>query len=247
MEVSGLMKKNEMLMKKPEIVKKQDNASSLFNHKKRVLIVDDHPLFRQGITQFINREADLGVIGEAESSDQALQAIQDLKPDMLTLDISLKDSNGIDLIKSIKAQYEELPILVLSMHDETLYAERVLRAGAKGYIMKQEATKNVMVAIRRVLEGKIYLSDTMSEKMLEKQLNGVPENTSSVGTLSDRELEVFQAIGEGQSTSHIAKNLHLSVKTVETYRANIKNKLNLSNNTELIRHAVQWVQCGKEI
>lgn len=236
-----VMKKQESNTKKP------DNVSKTDSFKKRVFIVDDHPLFRQGITQFINRESDLIVCGESEHADHALQAIGEIKPDLVTLDISLKNSNGIDLIKSIKAQYENLPVLVLSMHDESLYGERVLRAGAKGYIMKQEATKNVMVAIRRVLEGKIYLSEAMSEKMLEKQLNGVPENTSSVGTLSDRELEVFQAIGEGLSTATIAKNLHLSVKTVETYRANIKNKLNLQNNTELIRHAVQWVQSGKEI
>lgn len=215
--------------------------------KKRILLVDDHPLYREGLGEFINRERDLEVVAESENADNALKMINDLDPDLVILDITLKDSNGIDLIKSIKAQYETKPILVLSMHDESLYAERSLRAGAKGYIMKQEATQKVMNAIHTVLTGKIYLSESMGQRMLEKQLSGIPDNVSSVGALSDRELEVFQLIGDGATTAKIAKDLHLSVKTVETYRANIKNKLNLKNNTELIRHAVQWVQSGKEI
>jgi len=215
--------------------------------KKRVLLVDDHPLYREGLAEFINRERDLEVIAESESADNALKVISEIDPDLIILDITLKDSNGIDLIKSIKSQYEHKPILVLSMHDESLYAERALRAGAKGFIMKQEATQKVMIAIHTVLNGKIYLSEHMGQRMLEKQLSGIPDNVSSVGALSDRELEVFQLIGDGATTAKIAKDLHLSVKTVETYRANIKNKLNLKNNTELIRHAVQWVQSGKEI
>lgn len=215
--------------------------------KKKVMIVDDHPLYREGLAEFINRERDLVVSAESENADIALRMINEVDPDLVILDITLKDSNGIDLIKSIKAQYENKPILVLSMHDESLYAERSLRAGAKGYIMKQEATQKVMTAIHTVLNGKIYLSEVMGQKMLEKQLSGIPDNVSSVGALSDRELEVFQLIGDGATTAKIAKDLHLSVKTVETYRANIKNKLNLKNNTELIRHAVQWVQSGKEI
>lgn len=215
--------------------------------KKRVVIVDDHPLYREGLAQFISQEFDMEVAGQCGSADEALQMIDRIKPDLVTVDISLKESNGMDLIKSISARDKTLPMLALSMFEESLYAERVLHAGARGYVMKQEAVENVVAAIRKVIDGKIHLSDAMTERMLLKKIEGVSEKKSSIETLSDRELEVFQLIGEGMPTSKIAKSLHLSVKTIETYRANIKTKLNLENNIQLITHAVQWVQNGKEI
>ncbi|MBN1688518.1 MAG: response regulator transcription factor [Candidatus Omnitrophica bacterium] len=222
-------------------------AKSNGNEKKKVYLVDDHPLYREGLAQFINCEKDLEVCGFAEKVDHAIADIEKVRPDLIILDLTLKDSHGMDLIKWLRAQGDGTPILVLSMHDESLFAERVLRAGARGYIAKESAREHVMTAIRRVLDGKIYLSNTMTEKMLEKQSGASFEETSPINTLSDREIEVFQSIGEGLSTSAIAKNLHLSVKTVETYRANIKSKLNLKDNMELIRHAVQWVQSGHKI
>lgn len=219
-----------------------NKKNEMLNKKKKVLIVDDHPLYRQGLAQFVSQEDDLAVIGECGSGDEALQMIEELKPDLVTVDISLKQGNGLDLIKSARARCKDLAILALSMFDEDLYAERVLHAGGRGYVMKQVAADTVLTAIRKVVDGKIYLSDAMTEKMFLKKAEGVPEDVSSVETLSDRELEVFQLIGEGKATSEIAKNLHLSIKTIETYRANIKAKLHLTNNMELIRHAVQWVQ-----
>ncbi len=227
-------------------MKTKEAPSKELGRKKKVLIVDDHPLYREGLSQFINHENDLEVAGHCASADEALQMIDRIKPDLVTIDISLKESNGMDLIKSINAKNKTLPMLALSMFDESLYAERVLHAGARGYVMKQEAVANVVAAIRKVMDGKIHLSEAMTERMLLKKIEGVPENVSSIQTLSDRELEVFQLIGEGMPTSKIAKSLHLSVKTIETYRANIKTKLNLENNIELITHAVQWIQNGKD-
>jgi len=207
-----------------------------------VLIVDDHPVVRQGLAQLINEEKDLEVYGHAEDAPQAMQAIKELKPDMVIVDISLKDTSGMDLIKDIKIQYPNLPVLTLSMHDESLYAERALRAGAKGYIMKQEATERVVTAIRRVLAGEIYVSDSMAAKMVSKLATGVaPLGVSPVDTLSDRELEVFRLIGEGCKTREIADRLHLSVKTIETHRAHIKEKLGLKDGNELFRFAVEWL------
>lgn len=214
--------------------------------KKKIFLVEDHPVYRQGLAHYINRESDLTVCGEAVNADQALDAIGKTKPDLVLVDLSLKESNGLDLIKSIKSQYRDVSCLVLSMHDEGLYGERVLLAGARGYVMKEEEPENIVKAIRRILSGKIYLSESMTEKMLEKKAEGQPEGVSAVSTLSDRELEVFRLIGEGQATAKIAKNLHLSVKTVETYRANIKIKLKLPDNMQLIRHAVEWVENEKK-
>ncbi|MCA9396875.1 MAG: response regulator transcription factor, partial [Candidatus Omnitrophica bacterium] len=210
--------------------KKNSRENSLTIQKKQILIVDDHPLYRKGLTEYINEEHDFNVCGEASDSTEAMEAIKNLKPDAVTLDISLQGPNGVDVVKSIKARYGELPVLIVSMHDESLYAERVLRAGAKGYVMKSEAADKILTALRRILKGQIYLSESMTDKMLEKQVRGIPKDVSSVESLSDRELEVFQLIGQGETTNNIAKKLHLSVKTVETYRANIKNKLNLSNS-----------------
>ncbi|MGI8965210.1 MAG: response regulator transcription factor, partial [Limisphaerales bacterium] len=194
----------------------------------KVLLVDDHPLLRQGITQLINQEKDLTVCGEAENANEALQAIASTKPDIVILDISLKEASGIELLKDIKIQYPKLPVLMLSMHDESVYAQRALRAGAGGYITKQEATEKVLIALRRVLSGQVYLSEALGTKMLNQMVSGRNEtNSSPLGTLSDRELEVFCQIGEGYGTRQIAEKLHLSVKTIESHRSHIKEKLNL--------------------
>lgn len=217
-------------------------TNRITDFKKKVLIVDDHPLFRNGITFCINNEKDMQVCGEAEHAEDAVRLIEEMMPDLVILDLSLKLNSGLDLIKTIKAQNDNLPILVLSMHDESLYAERVLRAGAKGYVMKAEASESIMTAIRRIFDGKIYISEAMSDRMLERQVQKTPQNENALYCLSDRELEVYELIGRGTPTRDIAKGLHLSVKTVETYRSNIKEKLNLKSNIELIRHAVQWEQ-----
>ncbi|HTL48589.1 MAG TPA: response regulator transcription factor [Verrucomicrobiae bacterium] len=217
----------------------------MLGRKTRILIVDDHPLYRESLAQFVARESDLEVCGQCGSAEEALRLIESLRPDLVTVDISLKDSSGLDLIKSAKARHEDVKIIALSMFDEGLYAERILQVGARGYVMKEEAVSGILAAIRRVMDGKVHLSEAMTERMMIKKAEGVPEDVPSIQTLSDRELEVFQFIGEGVASSQIAKQLHLSVKTVETYRANIKTKLHLKNNMELIRHAVQWVENGK--
>ncbi|MEN6337372.1 MAG: response regulator transcription factor [Phycisphaerales bacterium] len=210
--------------------------------KRTVLIVDDHPIVRQGLAQLINQETDLLVCGQAEDAHQAMQAIRDLKPNMVIVDISLKDTSGVELIKDLKVQYPELPVLTLSMHDEAIYGERALRAGARGYIMKQEATEKVFTAIRRVLACEVYVSDMMAAKMVSKLVGGVSKKpASAIESLSDRELEVFRMIGEGFNTREMADRLHLSVKTIETYRAHIKDKLALQDASELLRSAIQWV------
>jgi DNA-binding NarL/FixJ family response regulator len=210
--------------------------------KTRVLLVDDHPILRRGLAQLINQEADMAVCGEAEDAPKAFQAVSTLTPDIAVVDISLKGGNGIELIKNVKARFPDLPILVLSMHDESLYAERALRAGSLGYIMKEEAIEQVLVAIRKVLTGEIFLSDKMKAKLLQQLANGRGKTiTSPIEHLTDRELEVFRLIGEGRSTRQIAAELHLSVRTVEAYREYIKGKLNLKNSTELVQHAFHWV------
>lgn len=210
-------------------------------NKQRVLIVDDHPMMREGLAQLIDHESDLCVAGQADTAAQALQAVGTLLPDLALVDISLPDKNGIELIKDLQTLHPKLPVLVVSMHDETLYAERVLRAGARGYIMKQEGGKKLMEAIRQVLGGQIYVSEKMSAKILEI-FSGrhAAAMKSAVECLSDREFEVFQLIGQGQATRQIAQHLHLSIKTVEVHRANIKRKLELKSATDLVRYAVRW-------
>jgi DNA-binding NarL/FixJ family response regulator len=210
--------------------------------KREVLIVDDHPIVRQGLAQLIDQEHDLHVCGQAEDAHQAMQAIRQLTPDMVIVDVSLKETSGIELIKDIKVQYPNLPVLTLSMLDEGIYAERALRAGARGYIMKQEATEKVVTAVRRVLSGEVYVSDGMAAKMVSKLVAG-PAATggSPVDRLSDRELEVFRLIGAGYGTREMAEKLHLSIKTIETYRAHIKEKLDLVDANELLRTAITWV------
>jgi DNA-binding NarL/FixJ family response regulator len=209
--------------------------------KSTVFIVDDHPIVRQGLALLINREADLAVCGDAEEAGTALQRIESLRPDIVLVDISLNGPDGLDLLKSIRAQSHRLPVLILSMLDETLYAERALRAGASGYIMKQEATEKVLVAIRRILGGDIYLSDRMANLMMHHFVGGAPTaGESPVAGLTDRELEVFRLIGEGHGTRQIAEELHISIKTVESYQAHIKEKLSLRNARELVQRAIQW-------
>lgn len=209
----------------------------------RIFIVDDHPLIRKGLVQIVNQQSDMTVCGEAEDIQAALDGITKAKPDAVVVDISLKGRSGLELIKTLSSQNESLPILALSMHDETLYAERAVRAGARGYIMKGESTDQVMAAIRRVLTGRMYMSERMSDKMLDQASHRRPKaGGSPMAQLSDRELEVFQLIGQGRSTREVADMLHLSVKTIETYRAHLMEKLRVDSPTELIRQAVHWVQ-----
>ncbi|MFQ5540332.1 MAG: response regulator [Candidatus Binatia bacterium] len=211
--------------------------------KKRILIVDDHPIVREGLTTIINEQMDLVVCGEAEDAQTALEAVGTLRPDLMIVDVSLKGINGIELVKLIQRRHEKIPILVLSMHDESLYVERVLRAGARGYIMKQEGTEKVVTAIHRILGGDIYVSEAMGKKLLRTFQESRPEISGpSVERLSDRELEVFRLIGQGYGTRQIADTLHVSVKTVNTYRQHIKVKLKFETGSELLRHAIQWVQ-----
>jgi DNA-binding NarL/FixJ family response regulator len=211
--------------------------------KLHVLIVDDHPMMRQGLAQLINSEPDLAVCCEAGTAGQALDCITAGAPDLMLVDITLPDKNGLELIKDIQSLHPELPMLVVSMHDESLYAERVLRAGGRGYIMKQEGGKKIMEAIRQVLRGQIYVSEKMSAKILETFSGRRSEAGSSpVGKLTDREFEVFELIGRGTSTREIAQKLHLSPKTVEVHRLHIKEKLQLSHASELVLHAVRWVE-----
>ncbi|HLV86686.1 MAG TPA: response regulator transcription factor [Candidatus Sulfotelmatobacter sp.] len=209
--------------------------------KHRIFVVDDHPIVRQGLALLINREADLTVCGEAEEAISALSRISSMKPDILIVDISLNGPDGLDLLKSIRLHHPDLPVLILSMHDEAVYAERALRAGANGYIMKQEATEAVLVAVRRILHGEIYVSERVAGKLLRQYVKGSPqESSSSFAELTDRELEVFRLIGEGHSTKKIADELHLSVKTVESYQSHLKEKLSLRTGRELVQHAIEW-------
>jgi len=209
--------------------------------KKRILVVDDHPIIRQGLALMLNREADLVVCGEAEDATGAMLVMASARPDILIVDISLNGPDGLDLLKNIRTTHPALPVLILSMHDESIYAERALRAGANGYIMKQEATEKVLVAIRRILNGEIYVSESIANKMLKHYITGASSlKNSSISDLSDRELEVFRLIGEGHGTRQIAEELHLSIKTVESYQAHIKDKLSLRSARELMQHAIQW-------
>jgi DNA-binding NarL/FixJ family response regulator len=209
----------------------------------RVFLVDDHPITRAGIAVLINQERTLNVCGEADSAPKAFDLIQKLKPDLAVVDISLKTTSGIELLKNLKAMAVEMPVLVMSMHEESLYAERALRAGAKGYIMKQEASDKILTAIRCVLNGELYLSDKMKEKMLHRLVNNKKdEMVFSIDSLSDREMEVFQLIGNGYSTRQVAQKLNLSVKTIDSYREHLKLKLHLEKGSDLVRHAIQWVK-----
>ncbi|MCU0848929.1 MAG: response regulator [Spirochaetes bacterium] len=211
------------------------------DHRARILVVDDHPIVRQGLVQIINREEDLFVCGEARSAEEAIRLVSRLEPDMLTVDISLEGSSGLDLIKAMKSRYQGLPVLVLSIHDESIYAERAVRAGARGYIMKQEAPQTVVSAIRTVLSGGQYLSDNLKKTLLNRDFFGEPSGRAAPEeVLTHREFEIFQLIGQGLGNRHIADRLNISVKTVENIRDKIKNKLNIESASDVARFAIQW-------
>ena len=210
--------------------------------KTRIMIVDDHPIVREGYSRLIEREGNLQVCAEADSKSVALNQIMNDPPDLVIVDISLKDGSGLELIKDIKAQFKQIKMLAVSMHDENLFAERCIRAGSLGFVNKQQAPEQLVTAIHRVLSGKVFLSSEITERMICRSIGSENYSEESpIETLSDRELEVFEQIGLGETTRQIAEKLNLSPKTVETYRENIKHKLNLDNATELIRNAIQWV------
>ncbi len=218
-------------------------SNSAKDDRTRIFLVDDHAVVRFGIAQLIERQPDMVVCGEEEVAGPALQAIMKLKPDLVIADVSLRESSGLELIRNLKAQMPGLPVLVVSAHDEQIYAEIAFRAGATGYLMKQSGLDNIVVAIKRVLEGNIYVSEALGARMLQQQIRGQASlNDSPVKDLSDRELEVFELLGRWKKTSEIAQELHLSVKTIEYYREQIKKKLNLKNSAELTQHATAWVQ-----
>lgn len=211
--------------------------------KRRVFIVDDHPITRQGVRMVVDREADMVICGEAGNTALGIELISRSVPDLVIIEIALKNGSGLELVKNLKTLLPDLPVLVMSIHDETLYAERSLRAGARGYIMKREASEKVVVAIRRVLSGDLYLSEKMKEKMLHRLVKSRhDEVVFTIDTLSDRELEVFQLIGNGYSTRQIAAKLSLSIKTIDSYREHLKLKLRLGKGADLVRYAIQWVR-----
>jgi DNA-binding NarL/FixJ family response regulator len=208
---------------------------------RRVLIVDDHPIVRQGLCRIMENEDDLVVCGEAETARDARTAIKELMPDVMIADISLKLSDGIELVRDVRAHYPHLPILVLSMHDESIYAERMLSAGANGYIMKQAASEQFLIALRRVLDGGIYVSEYVGNNMIQKfAAGGSYISANPIDRLSNRELQILHMIGKGMSTRETAESLNLSIKTVESHRQRIKRKLNLHTGTQLVQYAVNW-------
>lgn len=207
--------------------------------KTKVLLVDDHAIVRQGLIQVLNREPDLTVCGEAEDAQQALDVLDATHPDFAIVDISLKGRNGIEVVKDFRTRRPEMPVLVLSMYDDSLYAERAIRAGAKGYIRKQEVIGKLMEAVRRVLAGHIYISDSLSSALVRRALTGREHGGAGFEMLTDRELEIFQLIGQGLANGKIAEKLCLSVKTVETHREHIKSKLGLKSGGELLRYAIE--------
>jgi len=210
--------------------------------KKKILLVDDHPIFRHGLTELLDRQVDLVVCGHADSAPTALEQMRRLKPDLAILDITLRGTNGIELVKLMKAEAPHLPILVLSMHDESLYALRALKAGALGYVMKADGVQPVLDAIYRALQGKLFVSQRLGEKLIFKAVHASEtDSPSPVDRLSDRELAVLVMLGRGHSTRSIAKEINLSVKTVETHRAHIKEKLGLTDANEMVRFAIDWV------
>jgi DNA-binding NarL/FixJ family response regulator len=209
--------------------------------KKRILLVEDHPVVRHGLANLIDDEADLAVCGGAESCEQAISLVESSRPDVVLIDITLPDGSGLDLIKQLHETWPDLPLLALSMHDETLFAERVLRAGARGYVMKKEAMEKLLTAIRRVLAGEVHVSEKMASRMVQKLIDRSGAKTpAGLESLSDREFEVFNLIANGVGPSEIARRLGLSVRTIETHREHIKEKLGLKSGTELTRHALQW-------
>lgn len=225
---------------KAEPLPKKDGADAVSSRVRKVMLVDDHPVMREGLAQLINHEPDLRICGQYEDAASAFAAVSAVRPDLAIVDLTLKRGSGLELVKNIRASYPNLVILVLSMHDECLYAERVLRAGAAGYIAKQEASDKVLGAIRRVLGGGVYLSERMSSRLMHELIGSKTGHAGSLmEQLSDRELEIFGLIGQGRGTRQIAEQLHLSIKTVESHRAHIKEKLNLENANELVHQAIR--------
>jgi DNA-binding NarL/FixJ family response regulator len=230
-------------MKSTTLEPPQSTKVSKSPAKRRILLVDDHPITRQGVAVLINQEEDLEVIGETDSAPGAITLLQKQPADLAIIDITLKTTNGIELMKHIRVLAPDMPVLVMSMHDEGVYAERAMRAGARGYIMKQEASSRVLTAIRTVLAGELHLSDRMKERMLHRLVNSRKEEVRfSIDTLSDREMEVFQLIGDGFSTRQVAAKLNLSVKTIDSYREHLKLKLQLESGKDLVRYAIQWMK-----
>jgi len=210
--------------------------------KVRILIVDDHPLVREGLIGLIGSQSDFEVCGEAAGMDDARRLVESARPDVAIIDLTLSDGSGIELIKELKERRADLKLLVLSMHEESLFAERALRAGAVGYVHKHEASRTIVQAVRTVLEGRLYLSQRLTQRMLERAVRpGGDTGASPIERLTDREMEVFELLGEGLTSRQIATRLQLSPKTVETHREHIKDKLDLKNGTELTKHALQWV------
>lgn len=207
----------------------------------KVFLVDDHPIVRDGLKTLIERRDNFIICGEAEDANGALKGVRESVPDVVITDITLRESDGLELTKDLKVRYPDLPVIVLSIHEESTYCERALRAGAQGYLMKEVASENIMDALHQVLQGELYISDTMSRRFLHKMVGGrTVAIQSPVEMLSDRELEIFRLIGQGFKASQIAERLHLSVKTVETYRARIKEKLDLADASELLQYAIKW-------
>lgn len=234
-------------MKGDVMISTKQQSKPKMRVKRKVLVVDDHPVVREGLSYLIEEQEDLAVCGTSDNIPEAIRAIESLEPDIVTVDISLKDASGLELIKTIKSQFPNLPVLALSVHPECYYAERAIRAGAKGYITKREATEDIIEAIREVMDGGIHLSQRMTDRLLRNLVGhdkSVSE-TSPIDRLTDRELEVFTLLGQGKGTRQIAECLHVSIKTVETYRLRITEKLNVDNASELLRSAFQWV-CDQE-
>ena len=226
-----------------------EKASTMQNVRPRkVLIVDDHPLVRQGIRTLLAGQPDFLVSGEAASAHEALELMRAEAPDAAIVDLTLKESSGLDLIKDIQIRHPQVLVLVVSMRDEGFYAERVLRAGARGYVTKEEGPEEILRGLRRILEGQIHVSDRVASKVMQKIVAGAgSEDGSLLDSLTDRELQVFELIGNGLPTREIARELHISTKTVDSHREHIKEKLRLGSASELLRHAIQWVQCQRKV
>ncbi|MDZ4288327.1 MAG: response regulator transcription factor [Prosthecobacter sp.] len=243
-DLSRVIVKNGVPMKRmPRLPPKAGHKAEASSAVKRILLIDDHPIMRHGLAQLIRAEQGLTVCGEAGSARDGLQAVTDLRPDLVILDLTLPDKNGLELLKDLQAMHPGTLCLVLSMHDETVYGERVLRAGARGYIMKESAADHLISATRKVLGGGIYVSDAMASRLLELLAKGSGKaGHSAIESLTDRELEVLEMIGKGRPTKLIAAALNISPRTVEAHRANLKKKLNLTDGAALVRYAMQWCE-----
>lgn len=233
------------IAKAERTAKPAKNSSTASRARRRILLADDHPMTRFGLAQLIGGQPDLEVVAEAGTPAEAMTALSKLKVDLLITDLTMPGRSGLDFIKDIQAVQPELPIMVVSMHDELLYAERALKAGARGYVMKEAGGERLIHAIHRVLEGQVYVSEKMSAVILDNLSGGKSRNSNSpIDKLTDREFQIFQMIGSGKGTRQIADELHLSAKTVDVHRGNIKAKLDLKDATALVRHAVRWVETG---